>query len=122
MNDQPPPIPNDSRPVWELVIEDMHARDRLGRERYGVPLQAGNGRDALRDAYEESLDKTAYLKQAIIERDGLLAVVRLALDLFQFATFDNGVHSPSGQSEAEHWAAQCRERMEAILATTTEEN
>lgn len=67
---QPDPKPNDSRPVWELVIEDMQARDKLGRERYGVPLQAGNGRDALRDLYEEILDAAVYARQALAERDG----------------------------------------------------
>lgn len=64
------PTPNDSRPVWELVIEDMRARDHLGRERYGTPLQAHNGRDALQDAYEEALDLSVYLRQAIEEREG----------------------------------------------------
>lgn len=66
---QPQPRPTKARPVWELVVEDMRARDQLGRERYGTPLQAGNGRDALRDAYEEALDLVAYLRQAIEERD-----------------------------------------------------
>jgi len=28
-----------------------------------------NGRDALKDAYEEALDLAMYLKQAMIERD-----------------------------------------------------
>jgi hypothetical protein len=69
IEDQPPPNPNRSRPVWELVIEDMHERDRLGRQRYGTPLQAGNGRDALVDAYQEALDLAVYLRQAIAERD-----------------------------------------------------
>jgi hypothetical protein len=32
-------------------------------------LQAFNGRDALRDAYEEALDLACYLRQAIAERD-----------------------------------------------------
>lgn len=63
------PVLNDSTPIWSLVIADMHARDKLGRQRYGVPLQANNGRDALRDAYEEALDLCAYLRQAIAERD-----------------------------------------------------
>lgn len=67
-DEQPEPRPTTGRPVWELVVEDMHARDRLGRRRYGVPLQAGNGRDALRDAYEEALDLVVYLRQAIEER------------------------------------------------------
>lgn len=67
--DQPPPVPNASRPVWDMVIEDMRERDRVGRARYGTPLQAGNGRDALADAYAEALDLVVYLKQALVERD-----------------------------------------------------
>lgn len=66
---QPAPRRNNSTPVWDLVIEDMSARDHVGRKRYGTPLQANNGRDALQDAYEEALDLCVYLKQAIIERD-----------------------------------------------------
>lgn len=66
--EQPAPVPNGLRPVWELVREDMLARDRLGRERYGTPLQPFNGRGALRDAYEEALDLCVYLRQAIEER------------------------------------------------------
>ncbi len=66
---QPDPTHNESTPVWDLVIADMHARDHVGRARYGTPLQANNGRDALVDAYEEALDLCVYLKQAIIERD-----------------------------------------------------
>lgn len=56
--------------MWPLVIMDMAARDQVGRARYGVPLQPHNGRDALRDAYEEALGLCAYLRQAIMERDG----------------------------------------------------
>lgn len=66
---QPEPKPNNNKPVWDQVINDMANRDKLGRERYGVPLQPFNGRDALQDAYEEALDLVVYLKQAIIERD-----------------------------------------------------
>ena len=66
--EQPAPQPNGSRPIWDLVIEDMQARDRLGRERYGAPLQTNNGRDALIDAYQEALDLCVYLRQAIEER------------------------------------------------------
>lgn len=46
MREQPDPTPNASRPIWDLVIEDMHARNHVGRQRYGTPLQAHNGRDA----------------------------------------------------------------------------
>lgn len=66
---QPKPIPNLNPAVWDLVINDMGARDRTGRESYGVPLQADNGRDALVDAYAEALDLCVYLRQAIFERD-----------------------------------------------------
>lgn len=68
VQDQPAPTPNGSRPIWELVVEDMQERDRVGRQRYGTPLQAHNGRDALVDAYQEALDLAVYLRQAIEER------------------------------------------------------
>ena len=66
--DQPPPTPTPGRPIWDLVIDDMRDRDRVGRERYGTPLQVGNGRDPLVDAYQEALDLAVYLRQAIEER------------------------------------------------------
>ena len=65
------PEPNDSRPILDLVIEDMRERDHIGRERYGTPLQAHNGRDAMVDAYQEALDLVAYLRQVIEERSDL---------------------------------------------------
>jgi len=64
---QPPPKPNNLPHVWDLVIEDMKARDELGFKRYGVRLQPHNGRNALQDAYEEALDLVVYLRQRIIE-------------------------------------------------------
>ena len=69
-NEQPAPVANDNRAVWFCVIQDMQDRDQLGRKRYGVPLQAFNGRDMLRDAYEEALDLCCYLRGVIYERDG----------------------------------------------------
>lgn len=67
---QPDPSPNQHPAVWPLVMVDMAGRDKLGRERYGTPLQPHNGRDALRDAYEEALDLAVYLRTAMYERDG----------------------------------------------------
>lgn len=58
--DQALPIPNKNPFIQELVVSDI---------RYGTGLQAHNGRDALRDAYEEALDLTCYLRQCIYERD-----------------------------------------------------
>lgn len=54
--------------VWDAVILDMQARDKLGRERYGRPLKPFNGRNSLQDAYEEALDLAVYLKQLLIEQ------------------------------------------------------
>ena len=68
IQDQPPPVPNARPAVWDLVIADMVERDRVGRARYGTPLQAHNGRDALVDAYQEALDLVVYLRQALEER------------------------------------------------------
>ena len=68
--DQPMPVANDKPAVWPIVMADMQDRHQLGIKRYGTPLQPFNGRDALRDAYEEALDLAVYLRTAIFERDG----------------------------------------------------
>jgi hypothetical protein len=52
------------------MLADMRDRDRLGRERYGQPLQAGNGRRHLIDAYQETLDKIVYLR-AWLDENGV---------------------------------------------------
>jgi len=54
--------------VWLALLADMRERDHLGLERYGVRLQAHNGRNALVDAYQEALDAVAYTRQAMEER------------------------------------------------------
>lgn len=90
------PTPNEHPAVWPEVIKgtteavaramaerdwaladrlanvaiDMQARDRIGSERYGTPLQPFNGRDCLRDLYEEFLDASAYAMQAKMEGFG----------------------------------------------------
>lgn len=57
-----------SAPIHDLVVADIYSRKALGSETYGTPLYADNGRDALQDAYEESLDLACYLRQEIEER------------------------------------------------------
>ena len=93
--DQPPPIKNDKPAIWLMVIEDakddaalvadMLERHEVGVKRYGVPLQPFNGRNALLDAYAESLDLTVYLRQELVEHpENASDVLRLyenALDL-----------------------------------------
>jgi len=61
---------SDKAKIHELVQRDLQARMELGIRRYGTPLQAHNGRSALRDAYEESLDLAVYLRQALEEQEG----------------------------------------------------
>ena len=68
--DQPLPARNASRDIQSMVINDVTARREVGIKRYGTVLQAHNGRNALRDAYEEALDLACYLKQALVEREG----------------------------------------------------
>lgn len=55
--------------MHDLVAADLAKRKAFGLAKYGTLLQAGNGRDALHDAYEECLDLAVYLRQAIEERD-----------------------------------------------------
>ena len=91
--DQPPPRATDRRPTWDLVVsyveqlrrdsihvslgvgedviplvlDDMRERDAVGLQRYGVPLTSGDGRDHLIEAYEEMLDASVYLTNALNE-------------------------------------------------------
>lgn len=65
---QPAPVPNDGASMHDLVIADMASRKAFGLAKYGTPLQIGNGRDGLQDAYEEALDLIVYLRQEIEER------------------------------------------------------
>ena len=92
--DQPLPSPNDGPSMHELVCEDlwrggaagkledaviadMKARKRLGLERYGSLLQADNGRDALKDLYDELADAAVYARQVMVERYEPLEVDQL---------------------------------------------
>ncbi len=67
--EQPPPELRDGPSVQSMVIADMHTREQTGIERYGTALHPHNGRDALRDLYEELLDGVMYVRQLIAERD-----------------------------------------------------
>lgn len=67
--DQRLPLPNDGPAIGLLVIADIGTRMEHGVQTYGVPLQPHNGRDALKDAYDEAVDLALYLRQAIEERD-----------------------------------------------------
>ena len=70
MVNQPKPKPNDYLASWDLVIKDIKKRDNFGLRKYGTRLQPHNGRDTLRDAFEEALDLVVYLRTLLYERDG----------------------------------------------------
>jgi len=69
MTEQPTPVANQHPPIVPQVIADLDARMTLGIQRYGVALQPENGRDMLRDLYEELLDACVYIRGCIAERD-----------------------------------------------------
>lgn len=59
----------DSLPIVLDVIKDVSDRVKIGIERYGEPLKANNGREALVDAYQEAIDLVMYLRQELNERE-----------------------------------------------------
>jgi len=69
LDPQPPPL-SGVGDVWAEIIATLPPgrlrdlcieRRQQGIDRYGVPLQRGNGRDFAVDAGQEALDKAAYL-------------------------------------------------------------
>lgn len=74
---EPPPTAGTGPDIWPLVIADlpegsplradMQERHEQGIAKYGVPLRAFNGRNAMVDAYQEALDLVVYLRQALEE-------------------------------------------------------
>lgn len=58
-------------PLVDVLIQELEERRQIGIKKYGRPLQTFNGRDALKDAYQEALDLIAYLRQKLTEVGGL---------------------------------------------------
>jgi hypothetical protein len=100
--DQPLPVPNDGASMHDLVIGDLmdghpgaktlagvvaDLRDRklLGLRRYGSLLQAHNGRDALRDLYEELQDGAVYARQYLAEAQGGGEVLQSVYEVLLYA-------------------------------------
>ena len=59
----------DGPDVQSLVIADIERRRNVGIERYGQALMPNNGRNAILDAYEETLDLCCYLRQLLLEQE-----------------------------------------------------
>ena len=64
---QPTPT-GTGKPILGMVLADLTNRALEGKEKYGEPLLAHNGHNALWDAYQEALDLAMYLRQAIEEQ------------------------------------------------------
>ena len=70
--------------MWAQVIGRLAPDDPLlphcierrqqGIDRYGVPLQTGNGRRSMRDLFQELLDAVVYAEQAITENNSAEAI------------------------------------------------
>lgn len=65
------------------IVPDILARRGVGIERYGTPLWASNGRDALVDGYQKVLYLIVYLAQDDIEAERRMPgdLTRQALEL-----------------------------------------
>lgn len=61
------PTPNSGPDIMLLLAADVMARRDQGIATYGTPLQPFNGRNPLRDLYEELLDAAAYVRQKMEE-------------------------------------------------------
>jgi len=66
----PEPMPTGrGEPVTEQLIEMLRQRSEMGVAKYGTVLRTNNGRNALMDALQESLDMNQYLMQRVMELD-----------------------------------------------------
>jgi hypothetical protein len=63
--------------LHDAACTRINAREAVGIERYGQPLQPGNGRDVMRDVWEETVDQVAYLATAVREDPNDVARRRL---------------------------------------------
>ena len=79
MSEQPAPKPGQKlvlsrlmtrldEDAYHLIGDDLIERAEVGLERYGMPLMTFNGRNALRDLYDEVIDAMFYLTQYGMER------------------------------------------------------
>lgn len=55
--------------VFELVIEDLKGRDKIGWVEYGRELTSETYKNPLEQAYEEALDLCIYLKCALLKEE-----------------------------------------------------
>lgn len=118
IQDQPPPVVNQNPAVWDLVVEDMKDRDRLGEERYGTRLRAMNGRDALIDLYQELLDAVVYLRQVIEEKDTPIPMLLRCPNCHE-PHIDQAEGDWTNPPHRTHLCAGCKRTWQPALVNTT---
>lgn len=62
------------------VCTDLVNRRQFGVTQYGRPLYPFNGRDTLKDAYEEAIDLVQYLRTLVAEREALESMRLVRID------------------------------------------
>jgi hypothetical protein len=90
---EPPPTKGKKK-VLDLVLKDLTDRAEVGKERYGTYLEIHNGRDALMDAYQEALDLSMYLRQAMEERAEVVLNEAAPLDHIPARVYATGIVCP----------------------------
>ncbi|QJD53997.1 hypothetical protein SEA_GALACTICA_50 [Streptomyces phage Galactica] len=69
--DQPLPQPGQLN-VQQVLAKALVERMQYGIDKYGSPLETFNGRDPIRDVWEELLDALTYMTQVRLERGDVL--------------------------------------------------
>lgn len=64
---------------WARIRDMLIQRRAFGVEKYGLPLEAHNGRNPIKDLEEEIVDGFQYCEQAIIEARHIPRVQALAM-------------------------------------------
>lgn len=121
--DQPMPTTGSGTSMQDLVIADLEKRKEIGLERYGTLLFPHNGRDMLRDAYEEALDLCVYLRGVMEEwgwgptRPINKSEVRVELEVAPKDSFFRilATHVPSGVKAKGYGKSQEAAREEALM-------
>ena len=67
-NAPPPTRSDESQDVEPLLLALIKARMAFGAKKYGTKLCSHNGRDAMMDALQESIDLNQYLVQLLMEQ------------------------------------------------------
>jgi hypothetical protein len=66
--------------LMNRISQEVPARRQVGIERYGTALQPFNGRDSLRDLWEELLDASTYFMQVEAEFTAMVDALKDVVD------------------------------------------